>query len=66
MNKNSMTIPDDLLGQLSKVFVTERLGINPEQHRLTTEAAWIHLAERLMRTTRIEKQATRQQTQKVR
>jgi hypothetical protein len=48
MAKNSATITPDFLGQLSKVFVTERLGIRPEQHQLTSEATWIRLAERLM------------------
>lgn len=57
MNKNTMTISDTLLGRLSKVFVTEQLGINPEQHQLTSEGTWIRLAERLLQTSRIEKRS---------
>ena len=48
MNKNAGIISPDLLGQLSKVFVTERLGIKPEHHELTSDTTWIRLAERLM------------------
>lgn len=50
MAKNAVIISPDFLGQLSKVFVTERLGIRPEQHQLTSEGTWIRLAERLMNT----------------
>ena len=50
MTKNSAIISPDFLGQLSKVFVTERLGIRPEQHQLTSEGTWIRLAERLLHT----------------
>lgn len=50
MAKNTAIISPDFLGQLSKVFVTERLGIRPEQHQLTSEATWIRLAERLVNT----------------
>lgn len=49
MQKNTVTMTPDLLGKLSKVFVTERLGIKPEHHRLTSETTWIRLAERLMK-----------------
>ncbi|MEZ0111674.1 hypothetical protein ABH920_005692 [Catenulispora sp. EB89] len=49
MNKNAGIISPDLLGQLSKVFVTERLGIRPEHHELTSDTTWIRLAERLMK-----------------
>lgn len=48
MAKNAATTSPDFVGQLSKVFVTERLGIKPEQHKLTSEATWIRLAERLL------------------
>jgi len=50
MAKNQAIIAPDFLGQLSMVYVTERLGIRPEQHQLTSEGAWIRLAERLMKT----------------
>lgn len=49
MDKNTATLPPDFLAQLSKVFVTERLGIRPEQHQLTSEKTWIRLAERLIK-----------------
>ncbi|MFG2681786.1 hypothetical protein [Streptomyces sp. NPDC048392] len=50
MNKNSATINYGFVGQLSKVFVTERLGLDPQQHQLTAEGTWIRLAARLMAT----------------
>jgi len=50
MTKNAASISPDFLGQLSKVYVTERLGIEPQQHQLTSEGTWIRLAERLMKT----------------
>jgi hypothetical protein len=48
MMKNAAIISPGFLGQLSKVYVTERLGIEPEQHQLTSDATWIRLAERLV------------------
>lgn len=48
MHKNTLSISPALLGQISKAYVIERLGLRPEHHRLTAEAAWIRLAQRLM------------------
>lgn len=50
MAKTAVTISPDFISQLSKVYVTERLGIRPEQHQLTSEATWVRLAERLLNT----------------
>ena len=50
MTKNIAIISPGFLERLSKVYVTERLGIDLKHHQLTSDATWVRLAERLMNT----------------